>query len=686
MKKSTKTKILITTVTAIALILIAVAVIAILTNNSGRQPAKTEGPVAINSPKEVLTELPTAANITPDATEQNATEIPATDEVITVLPATDEPLPAETATPTLEPTVVPTPTETPTPEPTVVPTPAATPTPEPTPTPTVPPTKAPTATPAPTKTPTPAPTKTPAPTPTKTPAPTPTKAPTATPVPPTSTPEPTPAKIEFTVANVFSDNMVIQRGEPVKIWGFAGNAAEGGKISGTFMGQSAETTIKDGEWMLVFDRSFDACKDMGNNIRIFSDDKEVVLHDVLIGDVYMVIGQSNAAYDMNAHWLFVDALDTERCPRNSDYDLPIRINYNTQNVPNTSVKRGTSQEARDLTRTNTWKIATQSNIANFSAIGYLFARNYVKLTDGSVPIGMIEIDGNGQPLGAFLCNPVAEAYKTDTYNIMKGYYVTTGVNADHGRFLYNEFMAPFSRMPMAGILWYQGESDYATKEANRYAAVFTAYVEYMRGTHNTNNKDFPVYFIEFPTMYTQPAGFTGTWAYMDVGRIRAIMGSMVTMSDNIFQVQSGDLWADKTYWNSLHPNCKYEQALRAAKIACAFNGEGGITLDNASGPIVESVTYSEDAKSATIRYKNVGDGLKTIDGSDEVRGFTSLTVTGTIMGEITGTITGPDTVEVTSTIPMNGVAYNMKTGYFFGDQMNLCNSAGIPAGAFLLSK
>ena len=442
--------------------------------------------------------------------------------------------------------------------------------------------------------------------------------------------------------------------------------------------------IQDGEWMLVFDKSFDACADTGHDIQISGLNKEIVLRDVLVGDVYMVIGQSNCAYPMSSHWLFVDSTDTERCPGNSDFDLPIRINYNTQNTPNTSVKRGTAQEAKDLTRKNTWKIATASNISNFSAIGYLFARNYVQMTGGGVPIGMIEIDGNGQPLGAFLCNSVADQYKTDTYNSSLGYYVTTGVNANHGRFLYNEFIAPFQRMPIAGILWYQGESDYATREMKRYPEVFTAYVEYMRGTHNTNNKDFPVYFFEFPSMYNRPAGYSGDWAYIDVGMIRGNMGSMVMMSDNIFQVQSGDLWPDKTYWNSLHPNCKYEQALRCAKMACAFNSEDGFTMDSTSGPIIESVTFSEDGKAATLKYKNVGDGLKTVDGSDTVRGYSAITSGYTVAIDLTGTIVAPDTVKITASFTLKGLAYNIKTHYFFGDEMNLCNSAGITAGSFLI--
>lgn len=590
---------------------------------------------------------------------------------IAVVP-TDGPTDAPTVVPTQEPTAAPTqePTVAPTSEPTLTPEPTSTPTPEPT------------QTPEPTVVPTPEPTATPTPAPTKTPTPEPTVAPTPVPT-PTPTPTPKPSTL-FTVANVFSDNMVVQRGEPVKIWGFAESNANGAKIRGEFMGETAETTVRDGEWMLVFDRSFDACADMGNNVRVYSDSKEVVLYNVLIGDVYMVIGQSNCAYTMSYHWAFVDGNDTERCPANITYNYPIRLNYNTQNAPNTTVKRGSAEEAKDLNRTNTWQIANKANITNFSAIGYLFAHNYVKLTGGTVPVGLIEIDGNGRPLGAFLCNSTATKFRTDAYNYSKGYYVTTGYNGEQGRFLYNEFMAPFSRMPIAGIIWYQGESDCLLNEANRYAGAFVDYIEYMRGTHNTNNKNFPVYFAEFPSMYTAPSGYSGDWAYLDVDRIRGQMGKMVTMSDNIFQIQSSDLWGDKTYWNSLHPNCKYEQALRAAKMACAFNGEGGIAMENASGPIVESVTFSADGKTATVKYKNVGEGLKTVDGSDEVRGFSAVSAN-SIGAALTGRIVSPDTVEVTSQTKLTGIGYNVVTPYYFGDQLNLCNSAGIPAGAFLIT-
>ena len=516
--------------------------------------------------------------------------------------------------------------------------------------------------------------------------PAPTDAPTAA---PTDPPAPEVKNVEFTVANVFSKNMVVQRGEPVVVWGFADEKYNGGKVNGEFMGLKAEATIKDGRWEIVFNKAFEANASMGNDMRFYSDVKEIILNDVLIGDVYMVIGQSNTAYTMSAHWSYTDKNDVDRCSQNANYDYPIRIQYHDMNIKN-GIARGTEETAKDIKQRTSWKIAKKSAIGNFSAIGYIFAWNYCRLTDSKVPVGMIEINGNGQPLGAFVPNEVAVKHKTDSYNASKGYYVTTGVNADWGRYIYNEYMAPLEGMAMAGILWYQGESDMNDREANRYADVYIDMMNYIRSKHNTNNKNMPVYFVEFPTQYTQSPSFTPSdaepfWAFIDVGKIRGMMGSMVLRDSNMYQIQSSDVWADREFWNTLHPNCKAEQGLRAAKIACAVNGEGGIAMSNASGPIVESVTFSADKKTATIKYKNVGDGLKTIDGSDKVKGFTVGVSKNVARTAVEGKISGKDTVIVTSSSAIGCLGYNNIVTYFFGTEINLCNSAGIPAGAFMVN-
>ena len=64
--------------------------------------------------------------------------------------------------------------------------------------------------------------------------------------------------------------------------------------------------------------------------------------------------------------------------------------------------------------------------------------------------------------------------------------------------IYNCHLAPFEKYAIAGIVWYQGESNNEVTEAMKYNEVFAALMTYMRGTHNLVNRDFPVFIMEFP--------------------------------------------------------------------------------------------------------------------------------------------------------------------------------------------
>ncbi len=489
---------------------------------------------------------------------------------------------------------------------------------------------------------------------------------------------------DFTVAKAFSKDMVVQRGEHIRVWGWADESENGKKVSGEFMGMFTEAEIVDGEWVLTFKKKLEANANLGNAMRIYTDTKEVVFDDVLVGDVYMCIGQSNCAYSMSIHWQYVDKNDAERYGMKTiDKELPVRLHYNTAASP-TKLKRGTTAVNKDVASSSKWRKATSSVVSPFTAIGYMFAADYAKAS--GVPVGVIEIDGNGLPIGAFVSNEVAEKCKTDTYNEKKGYYVTSGVNADAGRYMYNEYMYPFERMAMAGVIWYQGESDFTDALTAKYVNTFCELMNYMRGTHNLIHKDFAVYYVEFPSIYQNTTG-ASQWAYMDLGKIRAKMGEIVTVLPNSYQIVSSDVWPDRTFWNSLHPNCKAEQAKRGSNIALAVNGEGDMTMEKATGPIIDSITYSSDGKTATVKFKNVGDGLKTIDGDAKVKGFLGLVGENTLSKkEVDATITGKNTVEVKASFELKGIAYNAVSENFFGETINLANSEGNPAGAFMINR
>ena len=497
-----------------------------------------------------------------------------------------------------------------------------------------------------------------------------------------------PHATQFTVSNVFASDMVVQRGEHIRVWGWADASQNGKKVTGEFKGMFAEAIIEDGAWEITFGARMEASAELGHTMKISGDGVSYEFKDVLVGDVYMVMGQSNCAYSVSNHHAYVNTPDKGGKDA-LDYNAPIRIHYNSQTQTAGYPKWGTEEVCLEVKSGSTWQRAdSYADIQNFTAIGYLFAHNYVKLTDSKVPIGLIEIDGNGRPLGAFMCNEVATEKGTDRYDSGKGYFVTTGVNGDAGRFLYNCYMYPFERYAIAGLIWYQGESDLLQANAKVYTENFSALMTYMRSTHNLVNKDFPVYYVEFPTIYQQPAGFTGQWHYMDVGLIRAVMGEIQRVLPNSHQIVSTDLWSDDTFFNNLHPNCKFEQSERIATLAAALNGEAGKTVAQGNGPILVSMEVLEGGNKAILTYENVGEGLKTTDGGNTVKGFVLYRKNCTVntRGEITATITAPNQITVECTSSITGLAYNAVTYNVFGVDVNLCNSEGVPAGATVILK
>ena len=497
-----------------------------------------------------------------------------------------------------------------------------------------------------------------------------------------------PHATQFTVSNVFANDMVVQRNEHIRVWGWADASQNGKKVTGEFKGMFAEAIIEDGAWEITFGARMEASAELGHTMKIYADGVSYEFKDVLVGDVYMVMGQSNCAYSVANHHQYVNT-DDKGGKNVLDYSAPICIHYNSQMQTAGYPQQGTDEVCLEIRSGSKWQRAdSYADIYNFSAIGYLFAHNYVKLTDSQVPIGLIEIDGNGRPLGAFMCNEVATEKGTDRYDSARGYYVTTGVNADGGRFLYNHYMYPFERYAMAGLIWYQGESDLQQANAKVYVENFSALMTYMRSTHNLVNKDFPVYYVEFPTIYQKPAGHVGDWHYMDVGMIRAVMGEIQRVLPNSHQIVSTDLWSDDTFFNNLHPNCKFEQSERIAILAAALNGEGGKTTAQGNGPILVSMEILEGGKKAILTYENVGEGLKTVDGGTEVKGFVLYRKGCSIntRGTVTGTITAPNQVTIESTASITGLAYNVITTNVYGVDINLCNSEGVPAGATVILK
>ena len=96
-------------------------------------------------------------------------------------------------------------------------------------------------------------------------------------------------KPALTVAPIFGDSMVLQRGKRVPVWG----AAPAGKmVAVTFAGQRVTAEAdRDGLWRVELEPMEASAE--GQRLGVVAGDHEIAFEDVLVGEVWICAGQSN---------------------------------------------------------------------------------------------------------------------------------------------------------------------------------------------------------------------------------------------------------------------------------------------------------------------------------------------------------------------------------------------------------
>ena len=478
----------------------------------------------------------------------------------------------------------------------------------------------------------------------------------------------------FTVSRAFGNGMILQRNEYIRIWGWADDSQNGKRVEAEFSGLHGAAVIENGEWTITLGGTLPECTE-GKTLRVFAaDGAEKTFDDVLVGDVYWVIGQSNIWYPVS--YILEEPKASEEA-RNVEInnDLQIRLNR-TYAGDFGGIQIGTNAVSRDVVNRRGWQKPKQGAY-DFSALGYFTALMLYNKMDRKVPIAMIEFDGNGCALHAFLPNEVRDELGISTVNT-SGVYSAPGVNAHVSSFMYNHGMYAFQKMPIKGILWYQGESDCQDTNNNNtaYAYRFTKLIEYLRNAHDQIHKDYPVYIVELPPIYIA----------FDFAQVRMNMGSIPNMLANAHICPTSDLWKDKNYGlnepvkNNLHPYNKWEISQRMTSIILADMNLEGKTSE-VEGPLAVSCEFSEDGRSATIKFTNVAEGLKTSGSTAKgIKVLSGSRKTWTAASSIE--IIDKDTVKITAKNEIHSVGYGSAYNDSFPEKLTLCSSTGIPACAF----
>ncbi len=179
------------------------------------------------------------------------------------------------------------------------------------------------------------------------------------------------ALAEVKPGGVFGSGMVIQRDEPIPVWG---TASPGEAVTVQFAGRVATVEAdQHGKWRVTLD----SISEVGPHALIIQGTNRVEFTDVLMGDVWLCSGQSNMAATLGAfHGHYKSEIASANFPM-------IRQGFVARNpvvTPGDDV--GVA-----------WTVCTPETAGGFTAVGYFFAKMVHQQT--GVPIGIIHSSWGG---------------------------------------------------------------------------------------------------------------------------------------------------------------------------------------------------------------------------------------------------------------------------------------------------
>ena len=185
-----------------------------------------------------------------------------------------------------------------------------------------------------------------------------------------------------------SDGMVLQRGVPIKVWGWA---APGENITVQFDGEKVSTVTGDDRvWSVLLKPR----KAGGPYIMEVNGINHIRVKDILVGDVWVCSGQSNMEIPMERVKEKYAALIAQAGnPSIRQFAVAIRTNFNSP--------------MEDLS-SGRWESVDTASILRFTAVGYFFARTLFEKYH--VPIGLLKVSSGGSPAEAWLSDNASYAF------------------------------------------------------------------------------------------------------------------------------------------------------------------------------------------------------------------------------------------------------------------------------------
>ncbi len=243
---------------------------------------------------------------------------------------------------------------------------------------------------------------------------------------------------EVRLPSVLGDNMVLQRNTEARLWGTADPGARV-RVKTSWNGAKyAVRADENGVWSLKV-----ATGDAGGPYEIrISDGKELVLKNILLGEVWVCCGQSNMEMPVRGfgEQPVENSVKTISEARMYPDIRMFRVGYLSTPEPQSDCE-------------GVWKVSSPASVASFSATAYFFGRMLNKVL--GVPIGLVAAHWGGSNIEAWMPVDVIDTTEGIDHAGSKA-----GRNKNNtAQALYNGMILPVSNFTAKGFIWYQGEAN-----------------------------------------------------------------------------------------------------------------------------------------------------------------------------------------------------------------------------------
>ena len=386
-------------------------------------------------------------------------------------------------------------------------------------------------------------------------------------------------RAEVQLPAFISSGMVLQQQSTVRLWGKSDSGEKVTVTTGWDNKTYSAKPVANGSWAVKV-----KTPTAGGPYEIrISDGTELTLSNVMIGEVWIAVGQSNMEMTMRGFM-----------SQPVENSLDLILSSENEAVRLFMTKRSASKEPLTVV-VGEWKSASVGSTPDFSATAYLFARRLQSVL--KVPVGVIcSAWGGTSILGWMPEDAINRAISAEE----KAAIIAINDSAkNHPAILYNGMIAPIEGFAARGFLWYQGCHNVSHGES--YARLMRSLIQSWRT--KWGNNEMPFYAVELaPYRYgrdNEKAADRARW-------VEEVTKMMATTPKTAL-IPTGDL-GDR---GCIHPAKKQQVGDRLA--ATALKNDYGYASLEPEAPKIVSVAY-RDGKAIIKTSSPMGPVLGSLYG------------------------------------------------------------------------